>query len=230
MERVLVVVFDSDRKAYEGVAALRQIEREGSITAYAGAVVVKNADGTASIKQFDDIAPLEGLLGTCVDSLIALLAGPGRLGIGAASAFALIVGVGVDFVDEVRTSLLPTKVALVAEIEEQATTPVDTRMEALGGTVLRHAVSEVRQNLRNEHVAAMRADLAQLTAELSKARASRKKKLLETIDQLEARIDSEQKKIDRLAAFRAGQKAKGATLNNNAAAGRALKDPANTPL
>jgi cob(I)alamin adenosyltransferase len=92
-------------------------------------------------------------------------------------------------------------------------------------------VSEVRQNLRNEHVAAMKADLAQLKAELSEARASGKKKLQETIDQLEARIDSEQKKIEGRAAFHAGQKAKGAILNKNAAAaGRALKDLANTRL
>jgi len=202
MERVLVVVFDDETKAYEGVAALRQLEREGSITAYAGAVVLGNADGTASLKPFDDIAPLGGLLGTSVDSLTALLARPAELGIRAESTFALIAGVGVDFVEDVRRSLQPTKVALVAEVEEQGTTPVDTRMEALGGSVLRRAVSEVRQNLRNEHVAAMKADLAQLKAELSKARAGRKKELQETIDQLEARIDSEQKKIEGRAALR----------------------------
>ena len=32
MERMLVVVFDSETKAYEGKSALRQLEREGSIT------------------------------------------------------------------------------------------------------------------------------------------------------------------------------------------------------
>ena len=208
MERVLVVVFDDETKAYEGVAALRQLEREGSITAYAGAVVVRNADGTASLKPFDDIAPLGGLLGTSVDSLTALLARPAELGIRAESTFALIAGVGVDFVEDVRRSLQPTKVALVAEVEEQGTTPVDARMSALGGTVLRRAVSGVRQNLRNEHVAAMVADLAQLKAELSKARAGRTEELQATIDQLEARIDSEQKKIEGRAADPRGSNAR----------------------
>jgi uncharacterized membrane protein len=89
MERMLVVVFDSETKAYEGVAALRQLEREGSISAYAGAVVVKNADGTASVKEFDDVGPVGTLLGTSVGSLIGLLAGPAGLAVGAASGLAL---------------------------------------------------------------------------------------------------------------------------------------------
>ena len=32
MERMLVVVFDNEKKAYEGKSALSELEREGSIT------------------------------------------------------------------------------------------------------------------------------------------------------------------------------------------------------
>ena len=49
MERMLVVIFDNETKAYEGASALRELEREGSVTIYGGAVVVKNADGTTSV-------------------------------------------------------------------------------------------------------------------------------------------------------------------------------------
>ena len=239
MERMLVVVFDNETKAYEGVAALRQLEREGSLTAYAGAVVVKNADGTASVKQLDDVGPVGSLVGTAVGSLIGLVAGPAGLAVGAASGLALgaifdvdNAGVGVDFVEDVQGSLLPTKVAVVAEVEEEWTTPVDTRMEALGGTVLRRAVSEVRQHLDDEHVAAMKADLVQLKAELSKAHADRRKKLQERVEQLQARIHSEQKRIEeRRDAFRARQKAKQEVFKKSAAgAGRALKELGNTRL
>ena len=51
MERMLVVVFDSETKAYEGSAALHQLEQEGNLSIYAGAVVAKNADGTTAIRQ-----------------------------------------------------------------------------------------------------------------------------------------------------------------------------------
>jgi uncharacterized membrane protein len=239
MERMLVVVFDSETKAYEGQSALRQLEREGSISAYAGAVVVKNAGGTTTVKEFDDFGPVGGLVGTSVGSLIGLLGGPVGLAIGAASGLALgaifdldNARVGVDFVDEVSKSLKPTKVALIAEIEEDWTTPVDTRMEALGGTVLRRALWEVQEDVREKDIAAMKADLAQLKDEISKARADRRAKLQSRIEQLQAKIEAQQEKAkERREAFRARQESKRAIFKKNAAAaGRALKDLANTPL
>ena len=51
MDRMLVVVFGNETKAYEGKKALLQLDNEGSISVYGYAVVAKNADGTASIKQ-----------------------------------------------------------------------------------------------------------------------------------------------------------------------------------
>jgi uncharacterized membrane protein len=239
MERMLVVVFDSETKAYEGKSALRQLEREGSIAAYAGAVVAKNADGTTSVKHFDDFGPVGGLVGTSVGSLIGLLGGPAGLAIGAASGLALgaifdldNARVGADFVDDVSKALKPTKVALIAEIEEDWTTPVDTRMEALGGTVLRRALSDVEEDIRQKDIAAMKADVAQLKAEAAKASADRRAKLQSRIDQLKQRIDSQQQDAkERRDAIRARQKAKSAILKENAAAaGRALKDLGNTRL
>src|SRR5208283_5384478 len=44
MDRMLVVVFDTEPKAYEGKKAQNQMENESSIVVYAYAVVGKNAD------------------------------------------------------------------------------------------------------------------------------------------------------------------------------------------
>jgi uncharacterized membrane protein len=239
MERMLVVVFDNEKKAYEGESALKQLEREGSFSIYAGAVVVKHADGTVSVKQLDDSGPIGTLTGTAVGSLIGVLGGPVGLAIGAASGLALgalydadDIRVGEDFLDDVSKSLTPNKVAIIAEIDEEWTTPVDTRMEALGGVVFRRALWEVREKISNEESAAMKADLAQLKSEISKAHADRKAKLQKKIDQLEAKIEAQQKKtIERREAFEARQKAKKDVLKQNAkAAASALKQLANTPV
>ena len=80
MERMLVVVFDSETQAYEGSAALHQLEQEGNLSIYAGAVVAKNADGTAAIRQAEDFGPFGTLLGTSVGSLIGLRRRTGRRG------------------------------------------------------------------------------------------------------------------------------------------------------
>ena len=238
MERMLVVIFDNETKAYEGTAALRDLERDGSIAVYAGAVVVKNADGTIGVKQVDDLDPIGTLVGTSVGGLIGLVAGPVGMAVGAAAgltlgAFADIANlrVGDDFVEDVSQSLTPNKVAVIAEIEEGWVTPVDTRMEALGGSVIRRGLSEMRDELRQAQIAAMKEDLAQLKEELAKANAARKAKLQNGIDYLQARIDQQQKRAkQRWDAFQARRSAKREAFKKNAtAAGHALKELARTP-
>src|SRR5271166_4800199 len=133
MDRMLVVVFDNETKAYEGKKALLQLDAEGSISLYAYAVVAKNADGTATVKQGDDAGPLGTIVGTAVGSLIGVLFGPVGLAVGATTglaggaAFDLTnAGVGEDFIADVTKVLVPNKVAVVAEIEEEWTMPLDT--------------------------------------------------------------------------------------------------------
>jgi uncharacterized membrane protein len=239
MDRMLVVTFDNEEKAYEGKRALLQLESEGSISVYGYAVLAKHADGTASVKQGDDVGPIGGLVGTSLGSLIGLLGGPAGVAIGATAGLGLgavadfdNARIGSDFIDDVTKVLTPNKVAVVAEIEEEWTTPVDTRMEAIGGSVSRRALWEVRQTVDDEETAAMKADIAQLKAEHAKAHADRKAKLQGRISQLEAKIQARlQKAKERREAAERERQAKAAVLKTKAAAaGRALKDLGNTPI
>src|SRR5258707_3140157 len=195
MDRMLVVVFDNESKAYEGKKALLQLDGEGSIGVYGYAVLAKNADGTASVKQGDDVGPIGSLVGTWLGSLIGVLAGPVGLAVGASpgllaggTADINNAGIGYDFIDDVSKVLLPNRVAVIAEIDEEWTTPVDTRMEAIGGTVFRRALSEVEEQIHGENVDAMKADLAQLKEAHANAHAQRERKLHEEINQLDSQI------------------------------------------
>lgn len=225
MDRMLVVVFNNEGDAYAGKNALVQLDDEGSISVYGYAVVTKNADGTASIKQGDDAGPLGTLVGTSLGSLIGLLAGPAGVAIGAAAGMGAgsatdidNARVGDDFINDVTKQLLPNRTALVAEIEEDWTTPVDTRMEAIGGTVYRRALSEVTHQVNHEEVAAMKADLAQLKAEHAQAKADRKAKLETKINQLDSKIQAQLQaaKVRRQAAEKEAQ-AKAQMLKSKAA-------------
>ena len=229
MDRMLVVVFDNETKAYEGKKALMQLDAEGSISVYAYAVLAKHADGTATVKQGDDSGPLGTLLGTSFGSLIGLLGGPVGLAIGATAGLAVggttdlnNARIGRDFIDDVTKALTPNKVAVVAEIDEDWTTPVDTRMEAIGGTVFRRALSEVKHTIHDENVAAMKADLAQMKAEQAKAHADRKAKLNEKINQLDSKIQVQlQKAKDQRQAAERQAQAKVQVLKAKAAAAKA---------
>ncbi|MGA2841551.1 MAG: hypothetical protein ABSG18_15475 [Steroidobacteraceae bacterium] len=47
--------------------------------------------------------------------------------------------VDTDFLTDVATALTPGKYAVVADVDEDWVTPVDTRMEAVGGVVFRRS-------------------------------------------------------------------------------------------
>jgi len=229
MDRMLVVVFDNESKAYEGKKGLMQLDIDGSISVYGHAVVVKNPDGTTAVRQSDDRGPLGTLVGTSLGSLIGLLGGPAGFAIGAAVGF-LGGGtvdldkarIGEDFVDDVAEVLLPNKVAVVAEIEEDSTAPVDTRMEAIGGTILRRALSEIKHTIHDEHSAAIKADLAQMKAGYAEAHADRKAKRQEKISQLDSKLQAQlQKAKERRQAAEREAQAKVELLKAKAAVAKA---------
>jgi uncharacterized membrane protein len=197
MERMLVVFFDSETKAYEGRNTLLDLDNEGSISVLAYAVLSKSNEGKVSVKQSNEAGPIGTLVGTSVGSLIGLLAGPVGMVVGASAG--LLTGmitdldntrVSADFVDEVARQLQPGRFAVISQIEETWTTPVDLRMEALGGTVLRRTLAEVTQTVNENEIAAMKADLAELKAEHAQATAERKAKLTAKINQLDSRIQA----------------------------------------
>jgi uncharacterized membrane protein len=197
MDRMIVVVFDNELKAYDGSRALKELDSEGSISVHAGAVVKKNDDGTVTIKQAGDDFPIRTVGGTAVGSLIGLLGGPIGVAVGAVGGTLAgavwdmyEAGVNEDFLNEVSARLTAGKWAIVADISEEWVTPVDTRMEAVGGTVFRVARADVEDDQYARDVAGIKADIAQLKAEHAKSRADRKAKLQTKIDNLNKKLQS----------------------------------------
>jgi uncharacterized membrane protein len=197
MDKMIVVVFDSESKAYEGSKALRELHDEGSITLYAMGVIAKDTSGKVSVKEAAEEGPLGTAVGLVTGSLIGLLGGPVGVAIGAgAGTFGGIlydlatVGVGEDFLAEVGGRLQPGKTAVVAEVGEEWSMPVDTRMEAAGGVVLRRGLGEVQDALIERDTDALEAEIAQLKAEYAQATGQAKAKLQAKIDAAKARLQA----------------------------------------
>jgi uncharacterized membrane protein len=197
MEKMLVVVFDNEAKAYEGTRTLNQLDTEGSIAIHAEGVIKKNADGTVSVLRTDGDFPVRTIGGTAIGSLIGLLGGPVGFGIGAlAGSFAGMLGdvyaagVNTDFGADVGAALTPGKCAVVADVSEEWVTPVDSAMEAAGGVVFRSLRSAVEDDLRARHVAELKQEIEQMKAEHTRAQADRKAKLQAKIDNLNAKLQT----------------------------------------
>jgi uncharacterized membrane protein len=198
MEKVLVVVVDSEAKAYEASRALQEIDREGNISVYAAAVIQRNADGTITKKHSATDFPVREIGGMAIGALIGLLGGPIGAGVGAVlggltGGFSDLdrAEVGAEFIDDVSATLTPGKFAVIADVSETWVTPVDVRMEALGGTVLRSPKKSVEAEHRARENARARAEIAQYKAEMAQASADRKAKLQARIDKLNARLEAQ---------------------------------------
>ena len=229
MDKLLVVVFDAESKAFEANKALHQLHKEDVIDVFDQAVVARNADGSATVREGNDLTPVRTLAGTALGALIGLLGGLTAAGVGAAAGFVAGAAMDVhdaticeDFIEDVRQKLTPEKFALVAEISEDSPNPVDANMGALGGTVFRRPLKEVKHTIHDAKVAAMKADLAQMKAEHAKAHAERKVRVQEKLNQFDSKIQARlEKKKQRRQAAEAQEKAKAEFLQARAAAMKA---------
>ena len=81
MNRVIFVGFDTEEKAYEGDRALHDLHKDGTLTLYNDAVVVKEPTGNVAVRRPPEAEPFGTFGGMLTGGLIGLLGGP----VGAAS-------------------------------------------------------------------------------------------------------------------------------------------------
>jgi uncharacterized membrane protein/copper chaperone CopZ len=229
MSKFVVIVFDSEAKAYEGTRALKELHAEGNVTLFSEAVVTKDAAGKLSVKDMVDQGPLGTAVGGLVGGLVGLLGGPAGAVVGIASGMVigsigdlLDIGVGTDFVDKVSHTLAPGKTAVIAEVEEDWVTPLNTRIETIGGTIVREVRSDFEDEQIAKEAAARKAELQQLKAEWAQSSAEAKTKLQAQINEVKAKLGTLSSEVEtRLKKLEADTSAKVASVNDQIAKAKA---------
>jgi uncharacterized membrane protein len=201
MSKFIVVVFPNEAKAYEGTRELKQLHAEGILTVYGMAVVTKDSQGKVEINDAVDGGPIGTATGALVGALVGVIGGPAGALLGLASGAMLgsvwdlfSLGVGTDFLDRVSRELVAGKTAIIAEIAETWVTPLDSRMGALGGIVLRTWRADFEDEQLAKEIAADKADYEHLKAEYDHAKDEAKAKLQVRVNQAKARIGKTQQK------------------------------------
>ncbi len=159
---IVIAAFDSRNQAYEAAAEMDRV-----CDVKSGAIIEKDALGNVSTLDSKKLptawGPGGAAGGALVGALVGLLAGPGGAAAGTAAgaaaagsgAAAGAVGGGAvgsaadltnwglkaDYLDTASTYLVPGKTAVVAEVEEGSTEPIDAAVMSHGGIVYREPVA-----------------------------------------------------------------------------------------
>ena len=105
-------------------------------------------------------------------------------------------GVDGEFVEDAGSRLEPGKAAVIAEIDEQWQVPLDTRMEALGGHVVRRTQMQIEDAYLDREIEAAQKELAELESEtLAEVKASQTDKARKRAEKLQAKIDAAKRKV-----------------------------------
>jgi uncharacterized membrane protein len=165
MNNYIAVVFNSDTAASDGLHALWNLDSNGDITVHGAAVLHRDKFGYIDVATKQTSPGLRTAIGVGVGALLGALAGPIGAAAGATIAAGTAAGIGAAAggvagltADAVKSgeheeaafesafAIANGQSAVVAEVSEDWTEPIDNAMKGLGGQIYRRAKSSVLDN------------------------------------------------------------------------------------
>ena len=161
---VIIATFENRNQAYEAARDIDKLD-DSVIHVQSGAIVEKDLLGNVTLLDSKEHASPWGTIGgltggTLLGALVGTLAGPAgtltgaQVGAAAAATGGLLggtlgatidiadTGLKEDYVAAVSGCLLPGHAALVAEVDEYSTQPVDEAVWRHGGVILRQPTDD----------------------------------------------------------------------------------------
>lgn len=197
MSKFVVVIFPDAQRAEAASGAMKELHSDTSLTLHGMAVVRKDAESGVAVSDRVEAGLPNAAIGALVGGLVGLLGGPVGMALGAGGGAWIgswrdisHLGVGADFIEEVTRELEPGGAALVAEVDEELLAPLDERMEALGGVVIREWRADFPESQLLKEAAGRRMEVEQLRHELTVAEDARRKRLADRLERTRARLAS----------------------------------------
>jgi uncharacterized membrane protein len=154
MNQLIVIAFDHFGDARTAMNGLRALERDGRIRFEDTAIVERDPDGTAHVKnEVSGTTETAAAVGALIGGLITFVFPPAGIAIGAvlgaAVGAAMGTGVSGDFVDQVKTTLRPGRSALFLVVKGADADAVMAALRPYKGDVIQTTLdSEAEEALR----------------------------------------------------------------------------------
>ena len=154
MNQLIVVGFDHLEDARAAMKRLRALEAEGRIRFEDTAIVEREPDGTAHVRnEVSGTTETATFLGAAIGGLVGFIFPLAGIAIGAALGAAvgaaLDTGVSGDFIDEVKSTLTPGRSALFLVVKEADADAAIAALRDFRGDVIQTTLdSEAEEALR----------------------------------------------------------------------------------
>ncbi len=148
---LILAAFDGEQAAETALKRLKELQKDGVINVVNAAVLVKHADGRASIKETEDVrAPAGAVFGAIVGGLVGLLGGPAGAIVGAAAgaatggmaAHAIDMGFSDKNLKEIEALLPKGSSAIIALVTLEWVDRVVEALQELDARLWRQALNE----------------------------------------------------------------------------------------
>ena len=141
MNQLVVIAFDHFDDARSALASLRSLEREGRIRFEDTAIVERDPDGSAHVKnELSGTTEKASVAGAVIGGIVTFVFPPLGAAVGAlvggALGAALDTGVSKEFIAEVKTTLRPGRSALFLVVKEAYSDAVIAALRPFRGDLL----------------------------------------------------------------------------------------------
>lgn len=154
MNQLIVVAFDHFDDARNALASLRGLEREGRISFEDTAIIERDPDGKAHVKnEVSGTTETATVLGAAIGGIVSfafpLIGAALGAAVGAAIGAALDRGVSADFIDDVKKTLRPGRSAMFLVVRQSDLDATIAALRPFRGDVIQTTLpTETEEALR----------------------------------------------------------------------------------
>lgn len=151
---IFVATFPEESKTYQAFSEIKALGASRKIKLEDLAIVRRGSDGRLELPDMASSGFGSSMAGGLIGSLIGILGGPlgVLLGWGTGALIGSLRDISearsdLSLMQHVTENMQPGQIALMGEIEEESTAPVNTVVQHLGGEILRRPADELERDI-----------------------------------------------------------------------------------
>lgn len=154
VKNIIVATFPEESKTYQAFSEIKALGTSRQVKLEGLAIVRRGADGRLELPDMASRGYGGSITGGLIGSLIGILGGP--LGVLLGWGTGALIG-SIRDITEARSDMTlmqhlteqmePGDIALIGELEEESTVPINTIVQRLGGEILRRPSEEIERDI-----------------------------------------------------------------------------------